>query len=89
MKFTIDKRFHTEVERTDRVLEIAEAFGLGLDDKEFVVFDNQDCAKLGFRLPALATPLTLVPKTFHRALADPNWWAVMDEEHVAILRNNT
>jgi ABC-type ATPase with predicted acetyltransferase domain len=40
--YRIDKRFHTEVERTDRVLEIAEAFGLGLDDKEFVVFDNQD-----------------------------------------------
>ena len=39
--YTIDKRFHTEVERTDRVLEIAEAFGLGLDDKEFVVFDQQ------------------------------------------------
>ena len=30
--YQIDKRFHTEVERTDRVLEIAEAFGLGLDD---------------------------------------------------------
>ncbi len=39
--YLIDKRFHTEVERTDRVLEIAESFGLGLDDKEFVVFDNQ------------------------------------------------
>ena len=39
--YQIDKRFHTEVERSDRVLEIAEAFGLGLDDKEFVVFDNQ------------------------------------------------
>ena len=39
--YVIDKRFHTEVERTPRVLEIAEAFGLGLDDKEFVVFDNQ------------------------------------------------
>lgn len=39
--YTIDKRFHTEVARTDRVLEIAEAFGLGLDNKEFVVFDNQ------------------------------------------------
>lgn len=39
--YVIDKRFHTEVERTDRVLQIAEAFGLGLDDKEFVVFDNQ------------------------------------------------
>lgn len=41
MIYTIDKRFRTEVERSDRVLEIAEAFGLGLDDKEFVVFDNQ------------------------------------------------
>jgi ABC-type ATPase with predicted acetyltransferase domain len=39
--YTVDKRFHTEVQRTERVLEIAEAFGLGLDDKEFVVFDNQ------------------------------------------------
>lgn len=41
MQYVIDKRFHTEVERTDRVLEIAEAFGLGLDDKEFVVFNQQ------------------------------------------------
>src|SRR3569833_722687 len=41
MIYTVDKRFHTEVQRTPRVLEIAEAFGLGLDDKEFVVFDNQ------------------------------------------------
>jgi ABC-type ATPase with predicted acetyltransferase domain len=39
--YVVDKRFHTEVERSDRVLEIAEAFGIGLDDKEFVVFDNQ------------------------------------------------
>lgn len=39
-KYIIDKRFSTEVERSDRVLEVAEAFGLGLDDKEFVVFDN-------------------------------------------------
>jgi ABC-type ATPase with predicted acetyltransferase domain len=42
MNYQIDKRFTTEVERTPRVLEIAEAFGLGLDDKEFVVFDRQD-----------------------------------------------
>lgn len=41
MRYVIDKRFHTEVDRTDRVLEIAEAFGLGLDDKEFVVFNQQ------------------------------------------------
>jgi len=39
--YTIDKRFTIEVERTARVLEVAEAFGLGLDKKEFVVFDNQ------------------------------------------------
>jgi ABC-type ATPase with predicted acetyltransferase domain len=36
----IDKRFSTRVERSPRVLEIAEAFGLGLDDKEFVVCDK-------------------------------------------------
>jgi len=40
MKYLINKRFETRVERTPRVLEIAEAFGLGLDSKEFVVFDN-------------------------------------------------
>lgn len=42
MNYNINKRFNTEVERTDRVLEVAEAFGLGLSDKEFVVFDNLD-----------------------------------------------
>lgn len=40
-QYLIDKRFKSAPERSDRVLEIAEAFGLGLDDKEFVVFDNQ------------------------------------------------
>lgn len=44
MIYTVDKRFRTQVERTARVLEIAEAFGLGLDDKEFVVFDQQAIA---------------------------------------------
>lgn len=39
--YIVNKRFTSSVERTDRVLEIAEGFGLGLDDKEFVVFDNQ------------------------------------------------
>lgn len=39
--YILDKRFASKVERTDRVLEIAEAFGLGLDDKEFVIFDKQ------------------------------------------------
>lgn len=42
MIYTIDRRFTTSVERTPRVLEIAEAFGLGLTDKEFVVYDNLD-----------------------------------------------
>lgn len=40
--YNINKRYNTEVERSSRVLEIAEAFGIGLDDKEFVVFDNLD-----------------------------------------------
>lgn len=38
--YAIDTRFQTRVERSPRVLEIAEAFGIGLEDKEFVVFDN-------------------------------------------------
>lgn len=38
--YTVNKTFTTSVERTPRVLEIAEAFGLGLSDREFVVFDN-------------------------------------------------
>ncbi|WP_375296120.1 ATP-binding cassette domain-containing protein [Acinetobacter baumannii] len=40
--YRIDKKFDTEVNRSERVLEVAEAFGLGLDDKTFVVFDNLD-----------------------------------------------
>jgi uncharacterized protein len=40
--YTIDKRFHTRVARSQRVVEVAEAFGLGLDDKEFVIFDKLD-----------------------------------------------
>jgi ABC-type ATPase with predicted acetyltransferase domain len=39
-EYTIDKRFVTRIARSPRVLEIAEAFGLGLDDKEFVIFDQ-------------------------------------------------
>jgi len=39
-EYVINKVFHTRVARSQRVLEMAEAFGLGLDDKEFVVFDN-------------------------------------------------
>ena len=40
MKINIDVRYPTSIQRTERVLEIAESFGLGLDDKEFIVIDN-------------------------------------------------
>lgn len=40
--YTISRSFKTSVERTPRVLEVAEAFGLGLSDKDFVVFDGLD-----------------------------------------------
>jgi ABC-type ATPase with predicted acetyltransferase domain len=38
--YTINKKFTSNVQRTPRVLEIAEGFGLVLGDKEFVVFDD-------------------------------------------------
>lgn len=40
MEFLIDRRFTSSVERTPRVLEVAEAFGLGLSEKEFVIYDK-------------------------------------------------
>lgn len=40
MKLTVSKKFNTTVERTERVIEVAEAFGLGLDDREFVLYDE-------------------------------------------------
>lgn len=39
-QYLINKSFHTNVTRSQRVLECAEAFGLGLEDKEFKVYDN-------------------------------------------------
>lgn len=39
-EFTINKVFQSSVERSSRVLEVAEAFGLGLEDKDFTVYDN-------------------------------------------------
>lgn len=36
----IDIRFTTSVERSPRVIEIGEAFGLGLNEQQFVVYDN-------------------------------------------------
>lgn len=38
--YNISKKFNSPVERTPRVLEVSEAFGLGLSDKEFVIYDN-------------------------------------------------
>lgn len=40
MEYTISKSFNSKVKRTERVLEVAESFGLGLEDKDFVVYDN-------------------------------------------------
>lgn len=39
-EYVIDQRFSSRAERTARVLEIAEAFGIGLAEKEFVIYDN-------------------------------------------------
>ena len=39
-EFVLTKRFDPEVERTRRVLDVAEMFGLGLDDKQFTVLDG-------------------------------------------------
>lgn len=40
--YTIDVKFSTKEDRTPRKLDVAEAFGVGLEDKEFVVFDKLD-----------------------------------------------
>lgn len=39
-KFVISRAFQSAVVRSSRVLEVAEAFGLGLEDKEFVVYKD-------------------------------------------------
>lgn len=39
-RYVISRAFTSSVERTPRVLEIAEGFGLGLTDKKFVIYDN-------------------------------------------------
>ena len=38
--YVINKSFASNVVRSRRVLEVAEGFGLGLEDKEFTVYDN-------------------------------------------------
>jgi ABC-type ATPase with predicted acetyltransferase domain len=40
VKFSISKSFTTTTQRSARVLECAEAFGLGLEAKEFVLYDK-------------------------------------------------
>ena len=40
MIFTISKSFSSKVERTPRVLQVAEAFGLGVEDQDWVIYDN-------------------------------------------------
>lgn len=40
MKITLNKSFQTSVERSERVIKVAEAFGLGLEDREFTVLDK-------------------------------------------------
>jgi ABC-type ATPase with predicted acetyltransferase domain len=40
MIYTIHKAFNSAVTRSPRVLECAEAFGLGLEDSEFVIYNN-------------------------------------------------
>ncbi|MTH61188.1 ATP-binding cassette domain-containing protein [Paracoccus litorisediminis] len=38
--YSLSRSFKTSVERTPRVLEVAESFGLGLSDKEFTLYDE-------------------------------------------------
>lgn len=38
--YIVNKKFPSTVARSQRVLEVAEGFGLGLEDKEFTVYDN-------------------------------------------------
>jgi ABC-type ATPase with predicted acetyltransferase domain len=40
MTYKLSRQFDTEVQRSQRVLDVAEMFGLGLDDKTFVVLDG-------------------------------------------------
>jgi len=48
-------------------------------------------AKRGIRLPALyqTATLSLVPRTYRAALANPNWRAAMEAEFSALLSNHT
>ena len=39
-KLTLSRKFTSYVERTDRVIKVAEAFGIGLEDKSWTVYDG-------------------------------------------------
>lgn len=39
-EYTISTKFSTTTDRTPRVLEVAEAFGIGLSETMFVIYDN-------------------------------------------------
>lgn len=40
MKIKLNKSFQTSVARSERVIKVAEAFGLGLEERQFTVLDN-------------------------------------------------
>lgn len=40
MKITLNKSFTTRTPRSERVIKVAEAFGLGLEDRDFTVLDG-------------------------------------------------
>jgi ABC-type ATPase with predicted acetyltransferase domain len=40
LDLTLQKSFQTRVQRSERVINVAEAFGLGLEDREFTVLDQ-------------------------------------------------
>jgi len=40
MKITLNRSFTTRTARSERVIKVAEAFGLGLEDRDFTVLDN-------------------------------------------------
>lgn len=40
MEYVINKSFNSKVERTPRVMEVAESFGLGIEDEAWTIYDN-------------------------------------------------
>jgi ABC-type ATPase with predicted acetyltransferase domain len=40
VRLNLSRSFNSRVERSDRVLKVAEAFGIGLEDKEWVVYKD-------------------------------------------------